>query len=126
MNQDQYQEAFFQAYVETMLWANTWVDGDASTDGPHSEDLRDKRDLVTAEALESMREETDAFVEAQWEDLRGLDAGQSGHDFALTRNSHGAGFWDRGYGEKGDRLTAACKPYGAAYLSLEDDKIEVM
>lgn len=42
---------------------------------------------------------------------------QHGHDFWLTRNGHGAGFWDRGYGELGDKLTDACKPYGEAYVS---------
>ena len=31
--------------------------------------------------------------------------GQFGHDLALTRNGHGAGFWDRGLGEAGDTLT---------------------
>lgn len=30
---------------------------------------------------------------------------QFGHDMALTRNHHGAGFWDRGLGEAGDVLT---------------------
>jgi hypothetical protein len=38
----------------------------------------------------------------------------AGHDFWLTRNGHGAGFWDRGMGMLGDELTAACKPYGSA------------
>lgn len=31
--------------------------------------------------------------------------GQFGHDLALTRNHHGAGFWDRGLGDAGDVLT---------------------
>lgn len=44
-----------------------------------------------------------------------------GHDFALTRNSHGAGFWDRGYGEIGDRLTEAAQAYGEhSVLTTED------
>lgn len=38
---------------------------------------------------------------------------QHGHDFSLTRNGHGAGFWDRGYGESGELLSKACKPYGS-------------
>lgn len=32
-------------------------------------------------------------------------AGQFGHDLALTRNRHGAGFWDRGLGDAGYVLT---------------------
>lgn len=38
---------------------------------------------------------------------------QNGHDFWLTRNHHGAGFWDRGYErEVGDQLTKAAHAYG--------------
>jgi hypothetical protein len=49
------------------------------------------------------------------------DPSQNGHDFFLTRNGHGAGFWGRGYGEVGDRLSAACKSYGSQDLYLGDD-----
>ena len=45
----------------------------------------------------------------------------AGHDFWLTRNGHGAGFWDRGYGECGDRLSAAARVYGECYLYAGDD-----
>ena len=44
-----------------------------------------------------------------------------GHDFWLTRNGHGAGFWDRGLGELGDRLTGLAKPYGTVDLYITDD-----
>lgn len=37
-----------------------------------------------------------------------------GHDFYLTREGHGAGFWDRGLGELGDYLTGIAKSYGSA------------
>ena len=42
-----------------------------------------------------------------------LDLGQCGHDFYLTRNDHGSGFWDRGY-EKSlvDHLCEICKEFG--------------
>lgn len=36
------------------------------------------------------------------------DAEQAGRDFWFTRNGHGVGFWDRGLGDIGDRLSAAC------------------
>lgn len=36
------------------------------------------------------------------------DATQAGHDFWLTRNGHGAGFWDRGLGHIGEALSEAC------------------
>lgn len=46
---------------------------------------------------------------------------QCGHDFWLTRNGHGAGFWDRGLGKIGEKLTAACKLMGDVNLYRGDD-----
>jgi hypothetical protein len=45
----------------------------------------------------------------------------AGHDFWLTRNGHGAGFWDRGLGELGDALTQAAKSFGQCDLYVTDD-----
>lgn len=54
-------------------------------------------------------------------DLGTMSAAQVGHDFWLTRNGHGAGFWDRGLGALGDELTKRCKPYGEASLYVGDN-----
>ena len=43
------------------------------------------------------------------------------HDFWLTGNRHGAGFWDRGYGADGDTLTEAAHGYGDVDLYVGDD-----
>lgn len=40
----------------------------------------------------------------------GLSPEQCGHDLWLTIHGHGAGFWDRGIGQHGEKLTEACKP----------------
>jgi hypothetical protein len=40
----------------------------------------------------------------------------------LTRNGHGAGFWDRGIGDRGDRLTAAAHAWGEFELVIGDDR----
>lgn len=46
---------------------------------------------------------------------------QNGHDFWLTRNRRGAGFWDRGYPDEiGDALTEAAHAFGEAYLDWEE------
>lgn len=37
-------------------------------------------------------------------DLAGLDINQIAHDWVLSRNGEGTGFWDRDLGERGDRL----------------------
>lgn len=46
---------------------------------------------------------------------------QNGHDFWLTRNGHGAGFWDRGYPDEiGDALKEACHKFGEVWLDWEE------
>lgn len=44
-----------------------------------------------------------------------------GHDFWLTRNGHGAGFWDRGLGQLGQELSDACKTFGSCDPYVGDD-----
>lgn len=51
-----------------------------------------------------------------------LTPDRAGHDFWLTRNGHGAGFWDRGMGKLGDRLADAARAYGSVDLYVGDDK----
>ena len=49
---------------------------------------------------------------------------QAGHDFWLTRNGHGSGFWDRFdnlYLGWGDVLTRVSEEYGEVYIYLGDD-----
>lgn len=60
----------------------------------------------------------------QHHDAGGAEAA-FGHDFALTRNGHGAGFWDRAAEglpqELGDALTAVCESMGQVDLYVGDD-----
>ncbi len=64
--------------------------------------------------LEQARKDCAAFEEkaAAFLPLAG-DYEQNGHDFWLTRNHYGAGFWDRGYDEPiGDKLTEIAHSFG--------------
>ena len=45
------------------------------------------------------------------------------HDYWLTRNSHGAGFWDRGLGDSGDRMSDAAQD-GSYMLYIPNDSPE--
>ena len=51
----------------------------------------------------------------------GASAHRNGVDFWLTRQGHGAGFWDRGYGLVGDTLTQAAKAFPNIDCYLGDD-----
>lgn len=47
----------------------------------------------------------------------------AGHDFWLTRNKHGCGYWDRNLDEIGGKLTDAADKYGEIYLYAADGEI---
>lgn len=45
-----------------------------------------------------------------------------GHDFWLTRNGHGAGFWDGDWEKStGERLDSIAKCFGETYIYIGDD-----
>jgi hypothetical protein len=89
---------------------------------------------LTPEALKQLTDDANAFFTANIADLLacGSSMDQSGHDFWLTRNGHGAGFWDRkSRGPRKDaaldRLTDASKPYGeCSFVADSDGKVGVM
>ena len=64
------------------------------------------------------------FVEVCEESFNIDDAAsKAGHDFWLTRNGHGAGFWDGDWDHTpyADKFTESSKAYGTFNLGLGDD-----
>lgn len=49
---------------------------------------------------------------------------QAGHDFWLTRNGHGAGFWDRGMGKRGEKLTESAHEFGESNIESNMSAVE--
>jgi hypothetical protein len=105
---------FTTAYIECALWAS-------HDDNDEPMDDRFGLDDIAPEAIKSMEEDCADFQNANAELLADIDDEQAGHDFWLTRNGHGSGFWDRGLGKVGEQLTAACGPYGSSDLYVGDD-----
>ena len=102
-------DTFTQGYVEAVFWLL-----DEEIKGATFADL-------SAEALASIIEDCRDFQSANAADLGEIDGHQAGVDFWLTRNRHGAGFWDRGHGNKGKRLTDAAHAYGECDAYRGDD-----
>jgi hypothetical protein len=108
-------DAFTAAYVECALWSSTGDDGEPM-DGLYTVD-----DLAP-ECLASMVADCADFQAGFPHLLAGVGSDEGhGHDFWLTRNRHGAGFWDRGYGERGRKLTDMAHAYGGVDLYVGDD-----
>lgn len=82
-------------------------------------------DSITPGACREIEEDLHGFVTSCLAERPGafddITADMVGHDFYLTRNGHGVGFWDRDLGEVGDWLTAMTKPFREASLYLGDD-----
>lgn len=99
--------AFERGYITAAFWTDAGPDAEGDLSEAGFADL-------APEALESILDDCGTF-QADNRHLLALaysrpdyDAARGGVDFWLTRNGHGAGFWDRGLGEVGDALAARC------------------
>lgn len=111
---------FTKHYLIAALWSSTGDDGEP-LDAAYSED--DIAPECVAKAMadcERFQRENAAMLARAYE-TRGYDVAQAGHDFWLTRNGHGAGFWDRGLSVVGDALNAACYAASMVELYVGDD-----
>jgi hypothetical protein len=114
-----YLSDFIAAYKEAAEWSTSDTDPDTGEDA-HIDGMCLE---WSPEADEQASEWCKDFIEGNRKDLdaSGLSADSAGHDFWLTSAGHGAGFWDRGLGDVGQRLSKASNPY-AADLYVGDDR----
>ena len=116
-------DEFLAAYIEAALWSST---DNADDGGGEPLDRNFDEGDIAPETLVRMRADCAAFLAHR---LGGLPGGvnctvaeYAGHDFWLTRNGHGCGFWDgdwpEGVGEGLDRLA---HEFGEWDLSVGDD-----
>jgi hypothetical protein len=112
---------FVTAYKDCLLWSS--IDN-ADEQGGEPLDANYDFDDFAPEALAQIESDCAAFLS----DPRTLalcekhGMAQSGHDFWLTRNHHGAGFWDRGYPkDEGDYLTERAHVYSEQDAYVGDD-----
>lgn len=95
---------FTKAYIECLEWVQT-----------------DNEIKLTSSDFEAIENDCRWFQKKAWKYMKDLDTAQCGHDFYLTRNGHGSGFWDRGYDEKiAVPLCRICKDFGESYEGQAD------
>lgn len=119
---------FAKGYIEALLWTTNGKVGDTG--------LRDEGYTIqnlSLGALKKCKADCEAFQEANRENLNiyeyhiNQDSAYAGHDLWLTRNHHGAGFWDRVSGTGVDikdtliALTTASHAVGEVDAYLGDD-----
>jgi hypothetical protein len=113
-------------YVECAKWAEESDDvADVGRYGLRNAPLAPGEGAAVAALCASfyVNNARDLLGYAPWKD----DAGQAGHDLHLTRNGHGAGYWDRNYprttpaGRAGERLSESARALGETYPYVGDD-----
>ena len=102
-------DEFAIAYIECALWSSI-DDNDKPLDENYS--IVD----LSEECLTVIAADCTKFEDENLQDII-ENMSQAGHDFWLTRNGHGAGFWDGDWHEEvGERLTKASKAFGEVNL----------
>jgi hypothetical protein len=111
-------DAFTRGYVSAAMWTLTDEDGD-------SLDYLGLHDIAAETIAKAVADCADFLSDENTRkmlDATGADDFQHGVDFWLTRNRHGAGFWDRGYDEDIESmLTDRAHAYGEADWYVGDD-----
>lgn len=103
-------------YIEAALWTDA-----ESVEGKNVDDVDFQSHLqANQEIYKFIHENKDAVKEA----LKVYPAANIGHDLWLTRNGHGAGFWDREELKAnglGDKLTEGAKKFREVSPVIADD-----
>lgn len=130
-----YIEDFFEGYVTAALWSSTGDDpdweGDPSSNpgGVPLDDAHSAEDLAPSCGAQ-MREDCVKFLTACAQVLASASFRHSGsrryecagHDFWLTRNGPGAGFWDGDWSKpEAEELTRVSREMGGVDLYVGDD-----
>lgn len=104
-------QRMFRSYVETALWASFDPEtGENLTEFTFSDIALSTRRAMLSDCRNFLRDHRE---------LIGDNLEQAGHDFFLTRNRHGVGFWDGDWpAETGSILTDASHVYGTFELWL--------
>lgn len=115
-------DAFTQAYIEAMFWTECNEDSEELADATFAELAPEALDNIQADCAAFQSANADLLAEAYARPGYG-DESQAGHDYWLTRNGHGVGFWDRDALDAdglGDRLSDACR-HSSVYCYRGDD-----
>lgn len=109
---------FVQAYVECALWSSI---------GDNDEPLEKNYNWthLAPETLSKIIEDCKQFQEKA--NLDNYPIGHAGHDFWLTRNRHGAGFWENDFGteEQCKELTKLAHSFGECWLHVHRGKLYI-
>lgn len=126
-------EEFIVAYMQAALWSSCDLNDPA--DNPDMLDEKYSPYDLTPEARKVLIENCEVFLDLAHETIEESECTRSasslwnkwsiaGHDFWLTHNHHGSGFWD-GDWSNGDKLTQFCRGFREINFYVDNEKIHV-
>lgn len=107
-------------YLEAGMWASPVIDDSNNVSDEVLSDSYGVED-ISQELMKQAINDTAKFVKEAGDLLKDVKPAQIGHDLFLTRSGYGTGFWDRGLGAKGDKLTEIAEAMGTLVFYLGDD-----
>ena len=118
-------DEFTTGFLTALMWADLSDEDGNPLDEYGLSDLHPETVSMAKEECAKFQEENSDLLSKAYESGEWYNQAQAGHDFALTRNGHGAGFWDRDLGEVGDKLSEEARAYGELNGGLSDDGLVV-
>lgn len=135
---------FCKGYIDAALWSST---DNSDESGGEPLDANYSADDIAASSLRAMKNDCAKFFRKNRKALKlytkhlqhqaheGSAYAHAGHDFWLTANGHGAGFWDRrawdledqaAFRKIGDHLSKASRKFASDLEVGDDGQIHVM
>jgi hypothetical protein len=107
---------FMSSYIECIFFTEYDTINHKSTT-----DLADESLERIFKDCQSFLHQANARIQADRPSTNCSKASQGGHDFWLTRNHHGAGFWDGDWPRYGDELTAIAQSFPQLNAHIGND-----
>lgn len=135
-------DLFIHGYIEAMFWTESaggdytidnWFsdetqeavsegqsDGEIPSDAGFNELHPDALDEIISDCIAFQDKANKQLCAAYAMETVSYTAEQAGHDYWLTRNGHGVGYWDRGLGQVGADLSELAHSQGGAAVFFGD------
>ena len=110
---EKHEFGFIMGYMKCAVWSEELQE-------PSLDFSSETRDRIIDDCLAFLEKAQDLIPNDKWT--------QAGHDFWLTRNGHGTGFWDRPeiYGKENiQKLTEISESFGNYDLIVDDETNQI-
>ena len=123
-------DEFTRAYIECAIWTDESTQDESMIQATYDSEVWDIENL-SEEAADRMIADCKVFQyenRCYWVRVKEASDSQAGHDFWVTRNGHGVGFWDRPkiYGEHmATYLTEKCGRWPQVYMYEHENQLYI-